>query len=400
MARKLTLALVAVVGALGAVEWLLRAAPGSRHSAATPTADVERPEFVIDPAFGYEMQPSGFVRLDLPDGPQLERLNSEGWRGPEIAAKADGTLRVVALGDSIVLAGTVALSDTWEQQVASQWAATRPDRIEVINAGIGGYVAWQARSLFERRVKKLNADWVIVHVDWNDLIFSSQIPWHRRINLAEFEQAVSDRVAAHARPPSFAERLSNLSAAASLIRETRNTVWNRRNAERIIESRKGPSGLAFNQPALDAYVSELHGLHASITSAGSRMALLLAPALLTRNLMRSRAVDRLCLTLYANFPLSTEDFVTWHERYRTAQWRFLDGHPDVIPIDVDASFKGWQSEEERLPLFTDHVHLTRQGMTRFAEAVYRSMARLWAVQADAERSTASDLDQSPVTDES
>jgi hypothetical protein len=49
---------------------------------------VERPEFVIDPAFGYEMQPSGFVRLDLPDGPQLERLNSEGWRGPENAERS------------------------------------------------------------------------------------------------------------------------------------------------------------------------------------------------------------------------------------------------------------------------------------------------------------------------
>jgi hypothetical protein len=56
---------------------------------------------------------------------------------------------------------------------------------------------------------------------------------------------------------------------------------------------------------------------------------------------------------------------------------------------------GWQSEEERLPLFTDHVHLTRQGMSRFAEVVYQSMARLWAAEADAEPSTAGDRGSKP-----
>jgi hypothetical protein len=59
----------------------------------------------------------GHVRLDLTTGPQLERLNAEGWRSAKL--------------------------------VESRWAKMRCDRIEVINASVGGYLAWRAFQSFQ-----------------------------------------------------------------------------------------------------------------------------------------------------------------------------------------------------------------------------------------------------------
>jgi hypothetical protein len=99
-------------------------------------------------------------------------LNSRGFRGPEIADRKSGP-RVLVLGDSLVMAETSPLEETYcmrlQQHLSAQGAA-----VEVVNAGVSGYGPDQECLLLESLLGPLAPDLVVqvicAHNDFGDLV--------------------------------------------------------------------------------------------------------------------------------------------------------------------------------------------------------------------------------------
>jgi hypothetical protein len=104
------------------------------------------------------------------------RTNSLGLRGPEISAsKPSDVFRVLVVGDSFVEAAQVAEDETFVHRLAASLEGqVAGKRIEVLNAGIGGWGTGQEMLYLEQEGLKLQPDLVLlVLYDGNDLANNS-----------------------------------------------------------------------------------------------------------------------------------------------------------------------------------------------------------------------------------
>lgn len=104
------------------------------------------------------------------------RSNSWGYRGREFSFhKPAGTYRIVALGGSTTIGMEVADDETWPARLEAMLnedpaflQAHQAQRVEVINAGNGG---WRSREVLIRvreEVLKLQPDLLLLALSWND----------------------------------------------------------------------------------------------------------------------------------------------------------------------------------------------------------------------------------------
>ena len=123
---------------------------------------------VCDPILGYKINPQ-----QKPNG---QPLNRAGFRTHEFAPKAPGTYRILALGDSCTL-GRLSLGYVGEPypQRLERIAAERAGegRIEVLNAGQGGYSSYHGVMLLRSKLRGLEPDLITVRYGWNDLLTSA-----------------------------------------------------------------------------------------------------------------------------------------------------------------------------------------------------------------------------------
>ncbi|HXC51667.1 MAG TPA: GDSL-type esterase/lipase family protein [Candidatus Limnocylindrales bacterium] len=102
--------------------------------------------------------------------------NSRGFRGPEIAAKAKGTYRILCEGDSITFGFNVDQPDTYPNQLLAELKRRYPGRnFEVINTGVPGWSWVQGRRFLELRGLPLDPDLVIMGHGSNDQFFPAMI---------------------------------------------------------------------------------------------------------------------------------------------------------------------------------------------------------------------------------
>lgn len=89
----------------------------------------------FDERLGWSLKP-GAVAISTATGCPVEyRINSRGFRGPEVSAqKAPGTFRIVLLGDSRTFGYGVPLEKHFSSVLAGYFRAT-----EVVNLGVSGY---------------------------------------------------------------------------------------------------------------------------------------------------------------------------------------------------------------------------------------------------------------------
>ncbi len=104
---------------------------------------------------GHEHRPNSKARLQGAD----IRINSLGLRGGEIEPLKPGQKRVLVLGSSNTLGWGV----PEDQTMAALLQAGLGDRAQVLNAGIGNYNASRYVHYFERRLRRLKPDVVVVH---------------------------------------------------------------------------------------------------------------------------------------------------------------------------------------------------------------------------------------------
>ena len=92
-------------------------------------------------------------------------INAEGFRGPEIAAKSAGVVRVACVGDSWTFGMPVDQAQTYPSRLAAHLNAAR---YEVLNFGILGYTSFQGLQLLKTRVLDLKPDVVVIGFGMND----------------------------------------------------------------------------------------------------------------------------------------------------------------------------------------------------------------------------------------
>lgn len=152
--------------ALAASEWLLRRAYPQPLDAAYVWPDGTLRHL---PSFRYTYTRAGFSNE--------VRYNALGLRGPEPSpAKAPGALRLAVLGDSFVEGKQVAESDVFTARL-ERLAAADGRRLEVVNAGMGGYGTSDELLLWQRTVAGLRPDLVIVAFFPNDVRNNVERAW-------------------------------------------------------------------------------------------------------------------------------------------------------------------------------------------------------------------------------
>ena len=161
-----TLATVALV--LLAIEVSLRLA------APTPYAGEVTAYFVSDPHTGYRPKPNSMA--DLGAVPLV--INEHGHRDDPVELdKPDGTLRVLALGDSFTFGAAVEQGDTYPELLEAILGRRLEMPVEVINAGVGGWNPLQYANYFEHRGRLFAPDIVVVGLFvGNDVYSAAQGP--------------------------------------------------------------------------------------------------------------------------------------------------------------------------------------------------------------------------------
>jgi len=103
----------------------------------------------------------------------LVRINSRGFRGPELREPKDG-LRVAIFGDSLAMAENVAFEETFAERLREHLTESLGRAVETVNAGVSGYGPDQALKRLERELPTLDADLVLLvlcaHNDFGDLM--------------------------------------------------------------------------------------------------------------------------------------------------------------------------------------------------------------------------------------
>lgn len=111
----------------------------------------------------------GYERMWNDQGKAEFRINSFGFRGPEITAqKPAGTTRLFFLGDSITLGGRLPEDVPFASQVGKALSADRSTRYEIINAGVGDVGLYEEKDTLLSEGLKLHPDVVVLCWYLND----------------------------------------------------------------------------------------------------------------------------------------------------------------------------------------------------------------------------------------
>ncbi|MFQ5644126.1 MAG: GDSL-type esterase/lipase family protein [Thiogranum sp.] len=109
-----------------------------------------------------------------------EKINSRGIRGPEYPyEKPEGEYRILVLGDSYTEGYSVGFESLFSELLKRDLNAGGGRRVEVINAGTGGYSTDQELLFFRHYGKKYNPDLVILMFAHNDVWYNTRDKYWR-----------------------------------------------------------------------------------------------------------------------------------------------------------------------------------------------------------------------------
>ena len=134
--------------------------------------------FKPDPLLSWRYHDSAALRiqtLNTYTAREVEyvlRTNALGLRGPEVEVpKPPGTLRILAMGGSSTVGPGAKVEQTYVHRLARLLKSRFPGRtVEAVNAGVDGYRAEHGFFHFQRDLRHLQPDLVIVAYDVNDKI--------------------------------------------------------------------------------------------------------------------------------------------------------------------------------------------------------------------------------------
>ncbi len=178
-ARRLAVAALALVAALGVLELGLRAI-GYRPVRVPPPGK----DFFLAPSkypgLGYELVPGAAGKGWGTD----VRVNSLGLRGAEIAPrKPAGVARIAVLGDSIPFGNELSEEATFPRLLETLLGAgAGAPAVEVANLAVGGYDVVDAVAMLEHRGLALDPDVVVLSLCLNDAgVMSANLDYVERL---------------------------------------------------------------------------------------------------------------------------------------------------------------------------------------------------------------------------
>jgi lysophospholipase L1-like esterase len=129
--------------------------------------------FVHDRVLGWRNKPGAHDEFVGPVPFPVEfrtsiRLNSLGFRGGEVKDVPPGGRRVVVLGDSQAAGFEVPERQSYEALLQQQLTSALGTPVQVINAGVRGYGTDQELLEYEKQIRQLHPDVVVLHFSAND----------------------------------------------------------------------------------------------------------------------------------------------------------------------------------------------------------------------------------------
>ncbi|MEW6305068.1 MAG: SGNH/GDSL hydrolase family protein [Verrucomicrobiota bacterium] len=304
--------------------------------------------WLLDGELGYEYRPHAYPEI-----------NGDGLRGaPVPVPKRPGVHRLAVIGDSCAFDLDIPWETSWPVKLQQLLARDGTREVEIINAGIPGYVSAQAALRLQRRVLKYRPDLVIVFVGWNDLNYSQIPQWKPNVTLAGIPQGYD-----------WLQRRRTIAGSRFLAVCWYRVVasWRADTVYRTKPSKRPPTGIAFNEQALDLYLRNLETIRLTTERAGARLAVVAWPSLLqVTPAERVREVEPKLHATFRLLPWSWDEWQTGYARYQDAIRRFAAQKPSVILLDPTPAFRAAKDGEG---LFADMVHFTPAGSELLAQTL-------------------------------
>ncbi len=137
--------------------------------------------YAPDPQLGHVLAPGRETSITAPEYSVTARTNSNGFRGPELPPKSEGTVRVVCFGDWMTWGEGVEESQTYPVLVEAALRRLHPDReVQVINAGIAQYGTVDELAYLQSIAAKLAPDFVILEFYAGDDFEQNALPSRAR----------------------------------------------------------------------------------------------------------------------------------------------------------------------------------------------------------------------------
>jgi lysophospholipase L1-like esterase len=118
--------------------------------------------FVADREVAQVLRPGARGENRTPEFHTTVRINQLGLRGAELPAKAENSLRLLAVGDSFTLGLQVEENQHFAHLLGAQLSVTMGRRVEVLNAGVDSYGTQAATILASRLAEPTEADGILL----------------------------------------------------------------------------------------------------------------------------------------------------------------------------------------------------------------------------------------------
>jgi len=212
--RKLLALAIALLASLLVGEIVVRVAVGAPLSERLPILFMR-----ANPTRGWEMVPGTHYTYHHP-----VQVNGLGLRGPELEAKAEGELRVLALGDSLIYGQGVGDEETLPHYLGESLRTLDLEERPwtAVNAGHRSYDTRQELALLEELGPAIQPDVVVVFWYWNDLIERDIVKTYTNLKeRGEVSFDTGDRVEGWSRVNWYAHELLRRSALLMLVHDLR-----------------------------------------------------------------------------------------------------------------------------------------------------------------------------------
>jgi lysophospholipase L1-like esterase len=275
------------------------------------------------------------------------RINSLGFRGPEISRDKGSAYRIVALGESTVFGATVLATDRPWPEVLEERIRTELScdaRVEVVNAGVSGWTLGNQLSRLDADIVPLDPDLVVTYHGYNGFqYFFEELPGM----LVE-------------RAPAAVERPSRLLARAE------NVLTQRRFLQRYERARERAKSV----PNVDIEGSVYARLYRDLASRlnAHRIALAVATFNMAVNADSPEDVVQFYEQTFPDIRLRI-----FANRLHTKLVREIPLGPGVVTIDTSDGLDGKYAE-----VYSDVVHFNQEGRDRMARNILRGLLPILA----------------------
>jgi hypothetical protein len=343
--RRVLFTAVLLIAVLAFCEAAVRARAWIKYG--TSQSGVSAEMLAFDPRLGISYPRPGY---ELTSQTISIKINSLGFRGDEIAAaKPPKTVRIACVGASTTFSAEVSTNHaTWPARLQQLLQRDYPDvKIEVINAGIPGYVVTESLKNLERRVLPLDPDIVIFYEANNDMANDTRA-------LARQQGLIPTSDGYLSGPASTLSRYSLLFDLAY------------KNSRILMSRSDTQTGKLATVPANlpDRFIGELGKMDALLRSRGIQFVLSTYLVKYRRDQDRATQIANANVSFYYMPWMTIDALLDGMDRYNDAIVVFATSHGvpvvtdrDSVPAD-DAHYVDW-------------AHMTDAGSARMAERFHR-----------------------------